>query len=118
MDTKLYKNKTAIVAFRTYQETKEKVNKILTESGLDTSTVLNVVMQNIAITGKSPISFDRKISSKLAKIIKNVEKEDKSKEKREFYQYGTKLSIDKEDYNKLLKISKEVISEAKEVVEE
>ncbi|KKT21274.1 MAG: hypothetical protein UW04_C0007G0026 [Parcubacteria group bacterium GW2011_GWB1_43_8] len=81
MDTKLYKNKTAIVAFRTYQETKEKVNKILTESGLDTSTVLNVVMQNIAITGKSPISFDRKISSKLAKIIKNVEKEDKSKRK-------------------------------------
>ena len=81
MNTKLYKNKTAIVAFRTHQGIKEKVNKILTESGLDTSTVLNVVMRNIATTGKSPIALDRKIGSKLAKIIKNTEKEDKSKRK-------------------------------------
>ena len=45
MNTKLCKNKTAIVAFRIHQEIKEKVNRILTQSGLDTSTVLNMVMQ-------------------------------------------------------------------------
>jgi|SRR3989338_7997717 len=66
---------------------------------------------------ESKISFNKELLNMIATLdIK--EKEDKSKEKREFYQYGTKLSIDKEDYNKLLKISKEVISEAKEVVEE
>lgn len=79
MSTKVYKNKTAIVAFRTHQDIKNKVNKILTKNGLDTSTVLNMVMQNIAISGKSPISLDREMSPKLIKIIKNVEKEDKSK---------------------------------------
>lgn len=81
MNTKLCKNKTAIVAFRIHQEIKEKVNKILTQSGLDTSTVLNMVMQNIAISGKSPVSLDRNMSPKLVRIIKNVEKEDKSKRK-------------------------------------
>ena len=81
MNTKLCKNKTAIVAFRIHQEIKEKVNKILTQSGLDTSTVLNMVMQNIAISGKSPVSLDRNMSPKLIRIIKNVEKEDKSKRK-------------------------------------
>lgn len=81
MNTKLYKNKTAIVAFRTRQEIKEKVNEILTKNGLDTSTVLNMVMQNIAISGKSPVSLDRTISPKLAKIIKSVDKEDKDKRK-------------------------------------
>lgn len=79
MSTKVYKNKTAIVAFRTHQDIKNKVNKILTKNGLDTSTVLNMVMQSIAISGKSPISLDREMSPKLIKIIKNVEKEDKSK---------------------------------------
>lgn len=79
MSTKVYKNKTAIVAFRTHQDIKNKVNKILTKNGLDTSTVLNMVMQNIAISGKSPISLDREMSPKLIKIIKNVEKEDKRK---------------------------------------
>lgn len=79
MSTKVYKNKTAIVAFRTHQDIKNKVNQILTKNGLDTSTVLNMVMQNIAISGKSPISLDREMSPKLIKIIKNVEKEDKSK---------------------------------------
>jgi addiction module RelB/DinJ family antitoxin len=81
MNTKLYKNKTAIVAFRTHQDIKEKVNKILTRNGLDTSMVLNMVMQNIAISGKSPVSLDREMSPKLIKIIKSVEKEDKSKRK-------------------------------------
>lgn len=81
MNTKLYKNKTAIVAFRTNQETKERVNEILNKNGLDTSTVLNMVMQNIAISGKSPVLFDRKISPKLAKIIRSVEKENKNKRK-------------------------------------
>ena len=81
MNTKLCKNKTAIVAFRIHQEIKEKVNRILTQSGLDTSTVLNMVMQNIAISGKSPVSLDRNMSPKLIRIIKNVEKEDKSKRK-------------------------------------
>lgn len=81
MNTKLCKNKTAIVAFRIHQEIKEKVNRILTQSGLDTSTVLNMVMQNIAISGKSPMSLDRNMSPKLIRIIKNVEKEDKSKRK-------------------------------------
>lgn len=81
MSTKLYKNKTAIVAFRTHQDVKDRVNKILTKSGLDTSTVLNMVMQNIAISGKSPVSLDRAMSPRLIKIIRNVEKEDKRKRK-------------------------------------
>lgn len=81
MNTKLYGNKTAIVAFRTNRETKERVNEILTKNGLDTSTVLNMVMQNIAISGKSPISLIRNISPKLSKIIKSVEKEDDNKRK-------------------------------------
>ena len=81
MNTKLYKNKTAIVAFRTHQDIKEKVSKILMRNGLDTSMVLNMVMQNIAISGKSPVSLDREMSPKLIKIIKNVGKEDKSKRK-------------------------------------
>lgn len=79
MSTKVYKNKTAIVAFRTHQDVKDRVNKILTKSGLDTSTVLNMVMQNIAISGKSPVSLDREMGPKLIKIIRNVEKENKSK---------------------------------------
>ncbi|MDO8604039.1 MAG: type II toxin-antitoxin system RelB/DinJ family antitoxin [bacterium] len=74
-------NKTEIVAFRTYQDTKDRVNKILTKNGLDTSTVLNMVMQNIALSGKSPVSLDCEISPKLIKIIKSVEIEDKSKRK-------------------------------------
>ena len=81
MNTKLYKNKTAIVAFRTHQDIKDRVNKILTRNGMDTSMVLNMVMQNIAISGKSPVSLDSEMSPKLVKIIKNVEKEDKSKRK-------------------------------------
>ena len=81
MNTKIYKNKTAIVAFRTQQDIKDKVNKILTKKGLDTSTVLNMVMQNIAISGKSPISLDREMSPKLIKIINRVEKEDRGKRK-------------------------------------
>ena len=79
MSTKVYKNKTAIVAFRTHQDVKDRVNKILTKSGLDTSTVLNMVMQNIAVSGKSPVSLDREMSPKLIKIIRNVEKENKNK---------------------------------------
>ncbi|MBI5401071.1 MAG: type II toxin-antitoxin system RelB/DinJ family antitoxin [Candidatus Yonathbacteria bacterium] len=75
------KNKTAIVAFRTHQDVKDRVNKVLARSGLDTSTVLNMVMQNIAISGKSPVSLDRVMSPKLIKIIRDVEKEDKSKRK-------------------------------------
>ena len=75
------KNKTAIVAFRTHQDIKDRVNKILTKNGLDTSTVLNLVMQNIALSGKSPVSLDRTIGPKLAKVIKSVEEEDKSKRK-------------------------------------
>ena len=75
------KNKTAIVAFRTHANVKERVNKILAKNGLDTSTVLNMVMQNIAITGKSPVSLDREMSPKLVKIVKAAEKEDKSKRK-------------------------------------
>lgn len=75
------KNKTAIVAFRTHQDIKDRVNKILTKNGLDTSTVLNMVMQNIAISGKSPVSLDREMSPKLIKIIKNIGKEDTSKRK-------------------------------------
>lgn len=81
MNTKLYKNKTAIVAFRTHQGIKDKVNKVLAKNGLDTSTVLNMVMQNIAISGKSPVSLDRAMSPKLIKIIKSVAKEDMSKRK-------------------------------------
>jgi len=81
MNTKLHKNKTAIVAFRTHQDVKNKVNKILARNGLDTSTVLNMVMQNIAISEESPVSLDREMSPKLVKIIKNVEKEDKRKRK-------------------------------------
>lgn len=81
MNTKLLQNKTAIVAFRTHQDIKDRVNKILARNGLDTSTVLNMVMQNIAISGKSPVSLDRTMSPKLARIIKSVEKEDKSKRK-------------------------------------
>lgn len=81
MNTTLYKNKTAIVAFRTHQGVKDKVSKVLARSGLDTSTVLNMVMQNIAISGKSPVSLDRTISQKLSRVIKSVEKEDKSKRK-------------------------------------
>lgn len=81
MNTKLYKNKTAIVAFRTHQDIKEKVNRILSKSGLDTSTVLNMVMQNIALSGKSPVSLDREMSPKLIKIVNEVENEDKSKRK-------------------------------------
>ena len=81
MSTKIYKNKTAIVAFRTHQDIKDRVNKILTKNGLDTSTVLNMIMQNIAISGKSPVSLDREMSPKLIKILKKVEKEDKSKRK-------------------------------------
>lgn len=81
MNTKLYKNKTAIVAFRTHQDIKDRVHKILTRNGLDTSMVLNMVMQNIAISGKSPVSFDREMSPKLIQIIKNVGKEDASKRK-------------------------------------
>jgi len=81
MNTKLYKNKTAIVAFRTHQDIKDRVNKILAKNGLDTSVVLNMVMQNIAISGKSPVSLDREMSPKLIKIIQDVEKEDKSKRK-------------------------------------
>lgn len=80
-NTKLNQNKTAIVAFRTHQDIKDRVNKVLARSGLDTSTVLNMVMQNIAISGKSPVSLDRAMSPKLIKIIKSVEKEDKSKRK-------------------------------------
>lgn len=81
MNTKLYKNKTAIVAFRTHQDVKDRVNKILAKNGLDTSMVLNMVMQNIAISGKSPVSLDREMSPKLIKMIQGVEKEDKSKRK-------------------------------------
>lgn len=81
MNTNLYKNKTAIVAFRTRQDIKDKVNAILAKNGLDTSMVLNMVMQNIAISGKSPVSLDREMSPKLVRILKNVEKEDKSKRK-------------------------------------
>ncbi len=81
MTTKLYKNKTAIVAFRTHQDVKDRVNKILAKNGLDTSMVLNMVMQNIAISGKSPVSLDREMSPKLIKIIQGVEKEDTSKRK-------------------------------------
>ncbi len=81
MNTKLYKNKTAIVAFRTRQDIKDKVNEILARNGLDTSMVLNMVMQNIAINGRSPVSFDRKMSPKLIKIINSVRKEDTSKRK-------------------------------------
>ena len=81
MNTKPYKNKTAIVAFRTHQDVKDKVNKILARNGLDTSVVLNMVMQNIALSGKSPVSLDREMSPKLIKIIQSVEKEDKSKRK-------------------------------------
>lgn len=81
MSTKAYKNKTAIVAFRTHQDIKDKVNKILNRSGLDTSTVLNMVMQNIVASGKSPVLLDREMSPKLIKIIESVEKEDKSKRK-------------------------------------
>lgn len=81
MSTKVYKNKTAIVAFRTHQDIKDKVSKILNKSGLDTSTVLNMVMQNIVASGKSPILLDREMSPKLIKIIESVEKEDKSKRK-------------------------------------
>jgi len=75
------KNRTAIVAFRTHQDVKDKVSKVLAKNGLDTSTVLNMVMQNIAQSGKSPVSLDRMISPKLARVIKSVEKEDKSKRK-------------------------------------
>ncbi len=75
------KNKTAIVAFRTHQDVKDRVSKVLARSGLDTSTVLNMVMQNIALSGKSPVSLDRVISPKLARIIKSAEKEDKTKRK-------------------------------------
>ncbi len=75
------KNKTAIVAFRTHQDVKDRVSKVLAKRGLDTSTVLNMVMQNIALSGKSPVSLDRTISPKLSKIIRSVEKEDKSKRK-------------------------------------
>lgn len=81
MSTKLYKNKTAIVAFRTHQDIKDKVNKVLSRNGLDTSTVLNMVMQNIAISGKSPVSLDREMSPKLIKIIRSVEKEDRNRRK-------------------------------------
>lgn len=81
MNTKTSKNKTAIVAFRTHADLKEKVNKILSKNGLDTSTVLNMVMQNIVLHGKSPVSLDRDISPKLAKIIRGVEKENKSHKK-------------------------------------
>lgn len=81
MNTNVYKNKTAIVAFRTHQDIKDKVNAILAKNGLDTSMVLNMVMQNIAISGKSPVSFDREMSPKLVKILQSVEKEDKSKRK-------------------------------------
>lgn len=79
MNTKLSKNKTAIVAFRTHQDIKDRVNKVLAKSGLDTSTVLNMVMQNIATSGKSPVTLDRAMSPRLTKIIRSVEKEDKSK---------------------------------------
>ena len=75
------KNKTAIVAFRTHQDIKDRVSKVLARSGLDTSTVLNMVMQNIALSGKSPVSLDREMNPKLVKIIRNVEKEDTSKRK-------------------------------------
>jgi len=81
MNTKLQKNKTAIVAFRTHQDVKDRVNKILAKNGLDTSVVLNMVMQNIAISGKSPVSLDREMSPKLIKIIQSVGKEDASKRK-------------------------------------
>lgn len=81
MNTKSHKNKTAIVAFRIRQNIKEKVNKILTKNGLDTSTVLNLVMQNIVISGKSPVSLDREMGPKLIKIIRNTEKENKNKNK-------------------------------------
>lgn len=81
MNTALSKNKTAIVAFRTHQGVKDKVSKVLARNGLDISTVLNMVMQNIAISGKSPVSLDRTIGPKLARVIKSVEKEDKSKRK-------------------------------------
>ena len=82
MPTNSQNNKTAIVAFRTHQNIKDKVGKVLAKSGLDTSTVLNLVMQNIALTGKSPITLDRTMSPKLIKIIKRAEQEDKSKQKR------------------------------------
>jgi addiction module RelB/DinJ family antitoxin len=75
------KNKTAIVAFRTHQDIKDRVSKVLAKSGLDTSTVLNMVMQNIALSGKSPVTLDREMSPKLVKIINAVEKEDRSKRK-------------------------------------
>lgn len=81
MNTKTSKNKTAIVAFRTHADLKEKVNKILSKNGLDTSTVLNMVMQNIALRGTSPVFLDHDISPKLAKIIKSVEKEKKGDKK-------------------------------------
>ena len=81
MNTNLYKNKTAIVAFRTHQDIKDKVSEVLAKNGLDTSMVLNMVMQNIAMSGKSPVSFDREMSPKLVKILKSVEMEDKSKRK-------------------------------------
>ena len=80
MNTKTI-NKTAIVAFRTRQDIKEKVNKILTKNGLDMSTVLNMVMQNIAVSGNSPVSLDRDMGSKLTRIIRNVQKEDRNKRK-------------------------------------
>lgn len=81
MNTNLYKNKTAIVAFRTHQDIKDRVSEVLAKNGLDTSMVLNMVMQNIAMSGKSPVSLNREISPKLMKILKSVEKEDKSKRK-------------------------------------
>ncbi len=81
MTTKISKNKTAIVAFRTHAEVKKKVTTILAKSGLDTSTVLNMVMQNIIVQGKSPVFLDREISPKLAKIIKSTEEESKRDKK-------------------------------------
>lgn len=63
------------------------------------------------------IDFDKELLDKVATLDSNENKDKIGIKEREFYQYGTKTSIEKETYERLLELTKEVLSNTKEIIE-
>ncbi len=63
------------------------------------------------------IDFNKELLDQVASLDIEKSKEEATIKEREFYQYGTKLSMDQEVYEKLLELAKEIISKTKEIIE-
>lgn len=64
------------------------------------------------------IDLEKELLDKIASLNMEKEKDKTSVEVREQYQYGTELSIKDNLYKELFELAKEVISKAKEIIEE